>query len=91
MHPFLLHAPSNNALRRARFITNPPVHFREPMRFDRTRAADHSPVERAILEALGVERHAFAPTVPRRGITPPRVAQQQKLLDEERRRQARDS
>jgi hypothetical protein len=91
MHPFLLHAQSNNVLRRARFVTNPPIRFREPMRFDRERGEDHSPVERAVLNALGVERFAFTPTAPRRGITPPRVAQQQKLLDEERRRQARIS
>ncbi len=35
MHPFMLHASSQNALRRPRFITNPPAAFREPMDFAR--------------------------------------------------------
>ncbi len=83
MHPFMLHTSSRNHAGRARFITNPPVHFKEPMRFDRERAEDHCPVERAVLQALGAERQSFAPTAPRRALVPPRVAYQQKLRQEE--------
>jgi len=39
-----------------RFITNPAVHLREPMRFGRESVAEFSPIERAILRGLGVDR-----------------------------------
>lgn len=83
LHPFMLHASSYNALRLPRLITNPPVAFHEPMRFDRARWEDHCPVEQAILRALGRERLAFAPTAPRRMIVPERVARQERLKAEE--------
>ena len=35
MHPYMLHATSQNVIRHGRLITNPPVALREPMRFDR--------------------------------------------------------
>lgn len=56
MHPYTLHASSQNHLGKARFITNPPVSLKEPMDFNRENLADFSPVERAVLNALGVER-----------------------------------
>lgn len=56
MHPYMLHASSQNHSGIARFITNPPVALREPMNFNRANAADYSPVELAVLRALGVER-----------------------------------
>jgi hypothetical protein len=56
MHPYMLHASSQNHSGIARFITNPPVSLREPMNFNRENPADYSPVERAVLNALGVER-----------------------------------
>jgi len=56
MHPYMLHASSQNPSGTARFITNPPVALREPMNFNRENPADFSPVERAVLHALGVER-----------------------------------
>jgi hypothetical protein len=62
VHPFVLHAKSQNVLRRPRFITNSTLFLAEPMRFDRP---DPSPVEQAILRALGVERYDFVPTGPR--------------------------
>jgi hypothetical protein len=83
MHPYLLHTSSFNELNLPRLITNPPVSFVEPMRFDRARWEDHCPVEQAVLRALGRERHAFAPTVPRRAIVPPRLAAQRKLKEME--------
>ena len=64
LHPFALHAVSQNVLRRPRMITNPPVHLAEPMRFDRP-DGDYSLVERAILRGLGVERLDFTPAAPR--------------------------
>jgi hypothetical protein len=44
LHPFLLHAASQNPLRLIRIITNPPVHLSEPMCFNRP-DGDHSPIE----------------------------------------------
>jgi hypothetical protein len=89
MHPFMLHTQSANHLGRARFITNCSVHFRAPMRFDRERPEDHSPVERAVLRALGVERFAFTPARERIGIVPRRLANARKLLEAERARAAK--
>jgi hypothetical protein len=83
MHPFLLHTSSFNALKRPRLITNPPVHFVEPMCFNRAQPQDHSPVEQAILRGLGKTSLAFAPTAPRERLEPPRVAQQRKLKEAE--------
>ena len=56
MHPYMLHASSQNHSGKARFITNPPVALKEPMNFNRENPADYSPVERAVLHALGVEK-----------------------------------
>jgi hypothetical protein len=64
LHPFLLHAVSQNILRRPRAISNILFELREPMLLDRP-DGDYSPVEAAILHGLGVERYAFAPTAPR--------------------------
>jgi hypothetical protein len=83
LHPFVLHAKSRNLLRRPRFITNPPLTLAEPLRFDRP---DPSPVERAVLRALGVDSYAFAATGPREEVVPERVARQRAMkLDEDRR------
>jgi len=65
IHPLVLHTMSPNVLRRPRFITNSTLRLGEPMRFNRPDPADHSPVERAILRALGVERFDFTATGPR--------------------------
>lgn len=64
LHPFLLHAVSQNVLRLPRAICNNLFEFREPMRFDRSDSA-YSPVERAVLHGLGVARYAFTPTAER--------------------------
>ncbi len=79
MHPFTLHSWSINQSERARFLINPPVHLREPMRFDRPDPEDHSPVERAVLRALGQSSFAFRPTAPRQAIVPERIARDRKL------------
>lgn len=59
MHPYMLHASSQNHSGKARFITNPPVALKEPMNFNREDPADFSPVEQVVLNALGVERLDF--------------------------------
>jgi hypothetical protein len=82
LHPFVLHAVSQNH-RGPRFITNPPIALRAPMRFDRDDPAEHSPVERAVLRALGVERFAFRPTREREQVVPERVLLQQRMAAEE--------
>lgn len=91
LHPFILHASSYNALKIPRIITNPCVYFSEPMKFDRPKWSDHSPVELAILRALGKKSFAFQPTVPRRMIVPDRIANQAKLKAEEDARLLKES
>ncbi|HEX6471805.1 MAG TPA: phytanoyl-CoA dioxygenase family protein [Streptosporangiaceae bacterium] len=88
LHPYMLHAKSQNVLRRPRFITNPPVQLAEPMRFDRPDPADFSLVERAVLRGLGVERHEFRPLAPRESVVPERVRRQARMKAEEQARLA---
>ena len=80
---FLLHASSYNALNVPRIITNPFVYFSAPMKFDRVNYDDQTPVEKAILRALGKKNYDFQTTVPRPMLTPDRIAQQAKLKAEE--------
>ena len=89
LHPYLLHAASQNPLRLIRIITNPPVALNEPMRFDREDPADHSPVERAVLAALGVDRYEFRPTADREAVVPERVKRQERMRQEELERAAK--
>ncbi|MHB8636932.1 MAG: phytanoyl-CoA dioxygenase family protein [Fimbriimonadaceae bacterium] len=86
LHPFVLHAASQNPLRLIRIITNPPVHLTEPLRFNRAKAADFSPVELGVLAGLGVDRYDFAPTMPRERVVPERVKRQERMQQEERER-----
>jgi len=65
LHPFMLHATSQNVLRRPRIITNPPVVLNEPINLNRDRPADFSLLERATLHSLGRERLDFKPAAPR--------------------------
>jgi hypothetical protein len=88
LHPYVLHAVSQNHRGTARFITNPPIALREPMRFDRSDPSAHSPVERAVLRALGVERLHFAPAGARERVVPERELRQRRMRDEERARLA---
>jgi hypothetical protein len=71
----------------ARIITNPPITLREPMQFDRPDGA-YSPVERAVLAGLGVERYPFSPAAERRKIIPGRLVEQARLAAEEAARAA---
>ncbi|MBV9866932.1 MAG: hypothetical protein JO316_16390 [Abitibacteriaceae bacterium] len=88
LHPYMLHTVSQNHLGTARLITNPPIHLREPMNFNREDPADFSLVEQAVLRGLGVERLDFQPTAPRERVVPERVKRQQKMLEEEKQRLA---
>ncbi|MGQ9816199.1 MAG: hypothetical protein ACUVR3_13830, partial [Candidatus Roseilinea sp.] len=65
MHPFMLHASSQNALRKPRFMSNPPVVLKAPMNLNRENPEDFSLLERATLHYLGLERLDFRPTAPR--------------------------
>lgn len=77
LHPYTLHATSQNVLGVARLITNPPLALREPMNFHRRDPEDFSLVEQAVLRGLGVRRLDFAPTAPRETVVPERVRRQQ--------------
>lgn len=70
LHPYMLHAASQNVLRSNRIITNPPIALREPMELDRTNPEEFSPVELAVLRGLGVERYDFTATGERERFTP---------------------
>ncbi len=65
LHPFMLHASSNNHSGNVRFMTNPPVVLREPMDLNREDPDEFSLIERATLHALGRERYDFRPAAPR--------------------------
>jgi hypothetical protein len=65
LHPFILHASSQNLKRKARFLTNPPFHLKEPMQFDRENPDDFSLVELSILRGLGVDHLEYEPGGPR--------------------------
>jgi hypothetical protein len=65
LHPFMLHASSNNHSSVVRFMTNPPVVLKEPMDLNRENTDDFSLIELATLHGLGVDRYDFRPTAPR--------------------------
>jgi hypothetical protein len=88
LHPFVLHTRSQNALRRPRFITNATLRLAEPMRFDRPDPAEHSPVERAVLRALGVDSLPFTPTAPRERVVSPQSKEHEQMIVDERERMA---
>ncbi len=78
LHPYMLHATSQNVIRHGRLITNPPIALREPLQFDRDDAGSYSAVELAVLRGLGVERLRFQPTSERQTVVPERVRAQQR-------------
>ncbi|SNT65852.1 hypothetical protein SAMN05421812_12761 [Asanoa hainanensis] len=88
LHPFVVHAKSENALRVPRFITNSTLFLAEPMRFNRPDPADHSLVEQAVLRALGVDSYDFVPTGPRERVVPDSAGAYDAQAVEERRRLA---
>lgn len=87
MHPLMLHAPSDNSLRRVRIITNPPIALKEPMNFDRDNEEEYSLVEKVTLKALGKDRlPGWKITGPREAVTPLRVKIQEQMRLEELKR-----
>lgn len=61
LHPFMLHAPSQNPSGRIRFMNNKVVSLCSPMQFNRTDGA-YTALEASILRALGVDALNFATT-----------------------------
>ena len=52
------------------------------MCFARSNPAEHSPVERAVLRALGKQSYEFVPTHPRQAIVPERLKIEKAIWDE---------
>ena len=73
LHPYILHSFSQNHMGVPRFITNININLAEPMNFNRDDAGEYSPVELAILQALGVERLDFQPQAAREQFDPKAV------------------
>jgi hypothetical protein len=88
IHPYVLHASSQNVSGKARFITNPPVNLKEPMQFNRPNPADLSPVERGVLRGLGVDSYDFKPTGERESIVSEGHKRKADMLDEHKARLA---
>src|SRR5215217_5847396 len=86
MHPYMLHATSQNVIQHGRLITNPPIALREPMRFNRKDSTEFSAVETAVLRALGVDNFDFQRTGERETVVPARVLEQQRREAVERER-----
>lgn len=88
MHPLMLHAPSSNALRRVRIITNPAVSLKAEHCFDRP-DGNYSLVEQVTLRALGKDRlPGWKATGPREARVPARVQIQERMRQEELKRLA---
>lgn len=90
-HPFLLHTSSQNLSGVPRFLTNPPVSLREPLRFDRTNSDEVSPVEQIILNAFGAAHLPFAATGTREKLVPERVEREKAEKEKEQERVAKSS
>ena len=65
LHPFMLHASSQNVIGIPRFMSNPPVVLKEPMQLNRPNPEDFSLLEQATLHYLGLGRLDFQPTTAR--------------------------
>lgn len=61
LHPYMLHAPSQNPSGRIRFMNNKVVSLKEPMQFNRP-DGQYTPLEASILQALDVASLDFAIT-----------------------------
>ncbi|ETS80610.1 hypothetical protein PFICI_08139 [Pestalotiopsis fici W106-1] len=87
LHPLMMHSATNNALRRPRIITNPPVSLEEPFCFSRERG-DYSLVEQKTIQSLGGEEKlkSWQITKPREAIVPERVRNQEAMKRDEARR-----
>jgi hypothetical protein len=84
VHPFMLHAVSQNHSGIPRFIINPALSLAEPMNFNRANPDAFSPVELAVLKGLEVDRYDFHATTPRHSVVSQQAKDQQRLLEEEK-------
>lgn len=85
IHPYMLHAGSRNPSGRARFITNPPISFVEPMQFHRA-DGNYTLVEQAVLHTLDVDELDYRITGERECIVPERELRQRRMLEEQKAR-----
>ena len=88
LHPFLLHARSQNPSGRPRFIGVERIRLKEPMRFNRKPSETYSLVERSVLRALGRDQLDFSPRGIREQVVPGFRVQRQKMLEEHQARLA---
>ena len=58
LHPYMLHAASQNSSGRVRFMNNKVVSLKEPMNFNRP-VGDYTALEASILHALGMDSLDF--------------------------------
>lgn len=88
LHPLMMHSATNNALRRPRIITNPPVSLREPFCFNGGGEYSLSLVEQKTMQSLGGEEmlRTWRITRPREGVVPERVKIQEAMKRDEARR-----
>lgn len=70
LHPYMIHATSQNVRRDARAVTNPALHLKQPMQFSRPDPRELSLVERTVLRSLGRESFDFKIQGERRGANP---------------------
>ncbi|RWA12155.1 hypothetical protein EKO27_g2961 [Xylaria grammica] len=86
LHPLMMHSASDNALRRVRIITNPPVSLKEPHCFDRE-DRNYSLVERKTINSIGEEKlKGWKIMAPRESVVPQRVRIQEAMKLEEMKR-----
>ncbi|KAH8673564.1 hypothetical protein BX600DRAFT_208533 [Xylariales sp. PMI_506] len=87
MHPLMLHSASNNALRKPRMITNPPVSLKQPHYFERANG-QYSLVELKTIRSLGGENvlKGWNITRPREAVIPERLRIQATMKEDEKKR-----
>ena len=87
LHPLTLHSASKNGRRLPRIITNPPVHLKEPFKFNRPDPSEYSLVELKTIKELGQENlRDWKITSPRLPVTPLRLKMQAEMLQRENER-----
>jgi len=82
MHPFMLHASSQNKLKTVRLMNNNNIKIKDPLCFHR-QDKNYSLVEKAILFALKKDYFDFTITHKRESIIPDRIAMQKAFSDKE--------
>ncbi len=88
LHPFMLHASSQNLLGVPWFMTNPCLKLSQPMRFDRADPDELAPIELAVLRGLGLDRLDYRIEGERRENVPERIRRQREMLEQEQARLA---